>query len=120
MKLHHPVDLPLLQHLKAICQCVSKQQKLVCDVFGHIFQRSTLHHPLMLADLAGAGPSSPSYVATSADLAGPTSSPLHGFKLAYLGVSKGEEFSPLFGAGPHFVVPEADLAAADLLGLSTM
>jgi hypothetical protein len=74
----------------------------------------------MLADLAGAGPSSPSYVATSADLAGPTSSPLHGFKLAYLGVSKGEEFSPLFGAGPHFVVPEADLAAADLLGLSTM
>eukprot|EP00878_Enallax_costatus_P030783 GHUV01033573.1.p1 GENE.GHUV01033573.1~~GHUV01033573.1.p1 ORF type:complete len:149 (+),score=22.35 GHUV01033573.1:270-716(+) len=49
----------------------------------------------------------------------PGSGPLAGASLAYLGVDKEEEFSPLFGGGPHLITPEPEIAAGDLLALTT-
>lgn len=46
-------------------------------------------------------------------------SPLEGSRLAYFGVSKFQEFSPLLGTGPHLAVPDLDQAAGDLLSLTT-
>jgi hypothetical protein len=39
--------------------------------------------------------------------------------LAYLGVDREEEFSCVVGGGPHLVVPEPEIAAGDLLALTT-
>lgn len=47
------------------------------------------------------------------------SGPLSGSSVAYLGVDKEEEFSPVFGSGPHLVTPEPELAAGDMLALTT-
>jgi hypothetical protein len=46
-------------------------------------------------------------------------SPLEGSRLAYFGVAKFQEFSPLLSTGPHLAVPHLDQAAADLLSLTT-
>jgi hypothetical protein len=46
-------------------------------------------------------------------------SPLSGCSLAYLGVDREEEFSCVVGGGPHLVVPEPEIAAGDLLALTT-
>jgi hypothetical protein len=46
-------------------------------------------------------------------------SPLEGSRLAYFGVAKFQEFSPLLGSGPHLAVAQLDQAAADLLSLTT-
>jgi hypothetical protein len=46
-------------------------------------------------------------------------SPLEGSKLAYFGVAKFQEFSPLLGHGPHLAVPDLDQAAGDLLSLTS-
>jgi hypothetical protein len=46
-------------------------------------------------------------------------SPLEGSRLAYFGVAKFQEFSPLLSSGPHLAVTQLDQAAADLLSLTT-
>uniref|UniRef100_A0A383W4Q6 UDP-N-acetylglucosamine diphosphorylase n=1 Tax=Tetradesmus obliquus TaxID=3088 RepID=A0A383W4Q6_TETOB len=63
-----------------------------------------------------AAPATPSAAAAAA-AAG--LSPLSGCSLAYLGVDREEEFSCVMGGGPHLAVPEPELAAGDLLALTT-
>jgi hypothetical protein len=46
-------------------------------------------------------------------------SPLEGSRLAYFGVAKFQEFSPVLSTGPHLAVPSLDQAAGDLLSLTT-
>jgi hypothetical protein len=45
--------------------------------------------------------------------------PLYGAAVAYLGVEREEEFSCVLGGGPHLAVPEPELAAGELLALTT-
>ncbi|WIA42711.1 hypothetical protein OEZ86_008660 [Tetradesmus obliquus] len=61
-----------------------------------------------------AAPATPSAAAAAAGL-----SPLSGCSLAYLGVDREEEFSCVMGGGPHLAVPEPEIAAGDLLALTT-
>ncbi|WIA22255.1 hypothetical protein OEZ85_004578 [Tetradesmus obliquus] len=61
-----------------------------------------------------AAPATPSAAAASGGL-----SPLSGCSLAYLGVDREEEFSCVMGGGPHLAVPEPEIAAGDLLALTT-
>lgn len=75
----------------------------------------------LISDLFVSGavePSTPTTTNGPASAAGGVS-PLEGCRLAYLGVAKFQEFSPLLSTGPHLAVPSVDQAAGDLLTLTT-
>jgi len=72
-----------------------------------------------ISDLFAGSSSEPMTPSGAGSTAGGGVSPLEGCRLAFLGVAKFQEFSPLLSTGPHLAVPHLDQAAGDLLSLTT-
>lgn len=71
-----------------------------------------------ISDLFAGSSSEPATPSGAGSTAG-GASPLEGCRLAFLGVEKYQEFSPLLSTGPHLAVNYLDQAAGHLMSLTT-